>query len=111
MVSTVETWPGGDRVVLAGKSMGGRIASLLLADEAPPAARGAVYLGYPLSPAGRPELVRASHLERVPVPQLFVSGSRDALCDLDRLRSVLAPLGPRARLHVVAGFVHEIVTF
>jgi predicted alpha/beta-hydrolase family hydrolase len=86
------------------------MASLLLAEETPPGVRGAVYLGYPLSPAGRPEKLRAEHLERIRVPQLFVSGSRDSLCDLTRLRAVLEPLGRGARLHVVEGGNHSLAT-
>src|SRR5262245_54194920 len=95
-------------LVLAGKSMGGRIASMLLAEVTPPQVCAAVYLGYPLSPAGRPQVTRADHLAAVQVPQLFVSGSRDSLCDLDRLRAVLKPLGSRARLHVVEGGDHSL---
>jgi predicted alpha/beta-hydrolase family hydrolase len=112
MIAEASSWEPrrGSKLVLAGKSMGGRMASLLLADETPPGVRGAVYLGYPLSPAGRPDTLRAAHLERVRVPQLFVSGSRDALCDLPRLRQVLAPLGARARLHVVEGGDHSLAT-
>jgi uncharacterized protein len=97
-------------LILAGKSMGGRMASLLLAEETPPGVRGAVYLGYPLSPAGRPEKLRAEHLDRVQVPQLFVSGSRDSLCNLAHLRAVLEPLGRRARLYVVEGGDHSLAT-
>jgi predicted alpha/beta-hydrolase family hydrolase len=97
-------------LVLAGKSMGGRIASMLLAEVTPPHVRGAVYLGYPLTPAGRPQAARADHLAAVQVPQLFVSGSRDSLCDVERLRAVLAPLGARARLHVVEGGDHSLAT-
>lgn len=112
MLAEVRTWTSRRTppLILAGKSMGGRMASLLLAEETPPGVRGAVYLGYPLSPAGRPEKLRAEHLERVQVPQLFVSGSRDSLCNLDRLRTVLEPLGSRARLHVVEGGDHSLAT-
>jgi predicted alpha/beta-hydrolase family hydrolase len=102
--------PAGTPIILAGKSMGGRIASLVLAESTPPDVRGAIYWGYPLSPAGRPAVVRADHLARVRVPQLFVSGSRDALCNLDRLRAVLASIGSRARLHVVEGGDHSLAT-
>lgn len=111
MIATVrDAAPAGTRLVLAGKSMGGRIASLLLAESTPPGVRGAVYLGYPLSPAGRPDVVRADHLPAVRVPQLFVSGSRDSLCDVDRLRAILAPLGTHARLYVVEGGDHSLAT-
>jgi hypothetical protein len=108
VVATVCTWVPAPRLVLGGKSMGGRMASMLLAEDPPPAALAAVYLGYPLRAAGRPDRERAAHLSKVPVPQLFVTGSRDPLCSLDRLREVLAPLGARARLHVVEGGDHSL---
>jgi len=112
VLGEIASWehPHEPRLVLGGKSMGGRLASMLLAEETPSGVRGAVYLGYPLSPAGKPEQVRAAHLEAVRVPQLFVSGSRDSLCDLGRLRAALSPLGARARLHVVEGGDHSLAT-
>lgn len=79
-------------LVIGGKSMGGRMASMLLAAGDAPEAVGAVYLGYPLHPPGKPEKLRAAHLGDVPVPQLFVQGARDKLCDPARLRPVLRGL-------------------
>jgi predicted alpha/beta-hydrolase family hydrolase len=97
-------------LVLAGKSMGGRIASMLLAEATPAGVRAGLYFGYPLSPAGRADVVRADHLAAVQVPQLFLSGSRDPLCNLARLRAVLEPIGARAQLHVVEGGDHSLAT-
>ncbi len=94
-------------IAIGGKSMGGRIASYLAVAGVP--VRGLVFLGYPLHPAGRPEQLRAAHLSAVPVPMLFVQGTRDALCDLDRLRPVLAPLA-RATLHTIEGGDHSFRT-
>jgi hypothetical protein len=91
-------------IAIGGKSLGGRIASYVAAAGAP--VRGLVFLGYPLHPAGRPDELRADHLPNVPVPMLFVQGTRDTLCDLDRLRPVLARL-PRATLHLVEGGDHS----
>ena len=91
-------------IAIGGKSLGGRIASYLAAAGAP--VRGVFFLGYPLHPAGRPDQLRADHLPAVPVPMLFVQGTRDALCDLERLREVLRGL-PRATLHVVEGGDHS----
>jgi hypothetical protein len=69
-----------DRLVLGGRSMGGRFASLIVADEADPApALGLLMLGYPLHPAGKPERRRDEHFPRLACPVLFVSGTRDAL--------------------------------
>lgn len=86
------------RLVIGGKSMGGRMASHLAA--AGEAVDGLLFLGYPLHPAGKPERLRAAHLQRIAVPMLFLAGTRDALCRLDLLRAALAGL-PKATLHVV----------
>jgi predicted alpha/beta-hydrolase family hydrolase len=91
-------------IAIGGKSLGGRIASYVAAAGA--AVRGLVFLGYPLHPAGRPEALRADHLPGITVPMLFVEGTRDTLCDLDRLRPVLARL-PHASLHTIEGGDHS----
>lgn len=68
-----------DRLVLGGRSMGGRIASTVVADaDDPQPALGLVLLGYPLHPPGKPDQLRVEHLARIDVPVLFVSGTRDA---------------------------------
>ncbi len=65
---------GAERVVIGGKSMGGRMASLLAAEDG---ARGLVCLGYPFHPPGRPERPRVAHLADLGVPALIVQGTRD----------------------------------
>ncbi len=70
----VEELGGGERVVIGGKSLGGRIASMV-ADEV--GARGLVCLGYPFHPPGRPEKLRTKHLEALKTPALIVQGTRD----------------------------------
>ena len=65
---------GGDRLVIGGKSMGGRIASMI-ADEA--RVRGLVCLGYPFHPPGRPERLRTDHLAELRTPALILQGTRD----------------------------------
>lgn len=94
----------GERLVIGGKSMGGRMASLLAAEGF--ACDGLVFLGYPLHPPGEPGKTRDAHLTKVAPPMLFVQGTRDKLCDLALLRPVLARIGPRATLHEVAGGDH-----
>ena len=71
----VDKLGGGKRLVIGGKSMGGRIASMV-ADEV--GARGLVCLGYPFHPPGRPEKLRTAHLETLTTPALIVQGTRDA---------------------------------
>jgi predicted alpha/beta-hydrolase family hydrolase len=69
-----------ERLVLGGRSMGGRYCSLVAADEEDPTpALGLLLLGYPLHPAGKPEKLRVEHLPRLTMPVAFVSGTRDAL--------------------------------
>jgi hypothetical protein len=65
---------GGERLVIGGKSLGGRIASLV-ADEV--CARGLVCLGYPFHPPGRPERTRTAHLAGLATSALVVQGTRD----------------------------------
>ena len=65
---------GGGRVVVGGKSMGGRIASMI-ADEA--GVRGLVCLGYPFHPPGQPDRLRTAHLVDLRTPTLIVQGTRD----------------------------------
>ena len=70
----VEVLGGGSRVVIGGKSMGGRIASMV-ADEL--TARGLLCLGYPFHPPGRPEKLRTAHLIDLRTPTLVLQGTRD----------------------------------
>ncbi|MCP9928731.1 alpha/beta family hydrolase [Cyanobium sp. CH-040] len=66
-------------LVIGGKSMGGRVASLLV-DELAAAAgvRGCICLGYPFHPPGRPDQLRTSHLEQLCTPTLILQGERDS---------------------------------
>jgi predicted alpha/beta-hydrolase family hydrolase len=76
-----------ERIVLGGRSMGGRYASLAVGDPADPLpALGLLLLGYPLHPAGKPDQMRVEHFPRIEVPVLFVSGTRDALAGAADLR-------------------------
>lgn len=73
-LEVIEALGGGSNVVIGGKSMGGRIASMV-ADEA--GVRGLVCLGYPFHPTGTPNNLRTAHLEGLRTPALFVQGERD----------------------------------
>ncbi len=96
---------GARRVVHGGRSMGGRIASQVVAAGEP--AAGLVLLAYPLHPPGRPEQLRDAHLPRIAVPMLFGQGPRDAFAREDLLQRTLAGLGPRAELARVAEADHS----
>jgi uncharacterized protein len=83
-----ETWlkaiaaTAAQTLVIGGKSMGGRIASLI-ADEAKVA--GLVCLGYPFHPSGKPDRLRVEHLKAIETPTLIVQGERDALGNKDEV--------------------------
>ncbi len=76
--------------VLAGRSMGGRMATMLAADGADVV--GVVCLAYPLHPAGKPDRLRIEHLPRITVPMLFFQGSRDSLSRSDLFDEHVRPL-------------------
>jgi predicted alpha/beta-hydrolase family hydrolase len=95
----------GRPVLAGGKSLGGRIASMAVAEGM--AAAGLVFLGYPLHPPGRPERLRDGHLDAISVPMLFVQGTRDTFAQPALLATVLARLGPRAELVSVEGGDHS----
>lgn len=79
----------GTRVWAAGKSYGGRMASMAVAEGLE--VDGLVYLGYPLHPPGAPEKLRAEHLPSITAPQLFVEGSNDPFIQpLEQFEEVLA---------------------
>ncbi len=97
---------GSRRLVIGGKSMGGRMATHLAAQGE--AVAGVLLLGYPLHPAGKPEKLRDAHLGQVRVPMLFLAGTRDALCRLDLLQQTLKPL-QAVQIHVLEGGDHSFV--
>ncbi len=93
-----------DHLVIGGRSMGGRAASMLAAEGF--ACDGLLLLAYPLHPAGQPEKMRSEHLARIPVPTLCISGTRDDLCQRDLMESVLAGLPPTFTMHWLEGADH-----
>ncbi len=102
-------------LLAGGKSMGGRMTSTLVAEQAQEAGgagardvRGLVFFGFPLHAPGRRESERGEHLADVPCPMLFHQGTRDRLADLDLLRPLLERIGTRATLHVVEGGDHSL---
>jgi predicted alpha/beta-hydrolase family hydrolase len=99
----------GDLPLFAGgRSYGGRMTSQAQALEPLAGVRGLAFLGFPLHPAGAPSIDRADHLGQVSIPMLFVSGDRDALAELDLLKAVVAGLGDRATLHLIASANHSL---
>jgi predicted alpha/beta-hydrolase family hydrolase len=93
---------------IGGKSMGGRIASQVAAqDEGRSQLQGLVFLGYPLHPPGQPAKRRDAHLPSIREPMLFVQGTRDQFGTADEIRALLPSLNPRARLFEVADGDHS----
>ena len=93
------------RLVLGGRSMGGRICSMAVAAGLP--AAGLVLISYPLHPPGKPDRLRDDHLDYVPAPMLFLQGTRDPFATPELLGRVAARLGPRAELRWVDGGDHS----
>lgn len=84
---------GVDRVVLGGRSFGGRMCSMAVAEGLP--AAGLVLMAYPLHPPGRPEKLRVEHLGALALPVLVVSGTRDPFGSPGELEAHLAVIpGP-----------------
>jgi predicted alpha/beta-hydrolase family hydrolase len=96
---------GAEWIVHGGRSMGGRIASQVVAAGA--RANGLAFLGYPLHPPGQFAKRREAHLPRIAAPMLFVQGTRDAFAREDLLLALMERLGPRAELHRVAEADHS----
>lgn len=109
-----------DRVVLGGRSMGGRMASMAVAgatgatakgaatEEDPLPAAGLVLLCYPLHPPGKPERLRVEHLARIEVPTLFISGDRDPFGTPDELAAAVEDIPGPVTVVTVPGARHEL---
>jgi uncharacterized protein len=95
-----------DRVVLGGKSMGGRIASHIVAGGVE--VDGLAFLGYPLHPPGKPERIRDAHLRDIAVPMLFIEGTRDPFCPLETLDRVRNQLDAPTEVFVVEDGNHSL---
>ena len=93
-----------DRLVIGGKSLGGRIASLLADDLA---VAGLVCLGYPFHPVGRPERLRTSHLQAIRVPTLILQGERDRLGNKQEVATY--PLSGLIQIHWLPDGDHDLV--
>jgi hypothetical protein len=83
-----------DNLIIGGKSMGGRIASLV-ADEAK--VGGLICFGYPFHPSGKPNKLRVEHLEAIETPTLIAQGERDALGNKEDVAGY--NLSPNIQIH------------
>lgn len=115
----------GNRLVVGGKSMGGRIGSQVIGQAArlsetnqkpaikaagksgQPAVDGLVFLGYPLHPPGRPEQLRDQHLKAIQAPMLFLQGTRDSFGSAEEFRAVIKKHKLPATLYLIEGGDHS----
>lgn len=95
----------GEPLWAAGKSFGGRMASMAVAEGMP--AAGLVYLGYPLHPPGKPEKLRDEHLYGLTLPMLFLQGTRDTFATPELLEGVVSRIGPTATIEWWDGGDHS----
>ena len=94
-------------MAIGGKSMGGRMATMLAADrEVPPVVRGCVALGYPLHPPGKPDQLRVGHLGAIAVPLLVVQGERDPFGSPEDVVREFGAAGAHPRVVPVAAGGH-----
>jgi predicted alpha/beta-hydrolase family hydrolase len=93
------------KIVIGGKSMGGRIASYIANH---PRVSGLLFLGYPLHPPGKPDQLRDQHLYEIRKPMLFVSGTKDPFAQIDLLKRTLNKIGDYASYHLVDGAGHSL---
>ena len=93
------------RLGLGGRSMGGRMCSMAVADGLP--ASALVLLSYPLHPPGRPDKLRIEHLPALRVPCLFVSGTKDPFGTPDEIEAHAATIAGSVTFVWVEGAGHE----
>jgi predicted alpha/beta-hydrolase family hydrolase len=92
-------------LILGGRSMGGRAASMLVAEGA--GCSGLLLLAYPLHPPGQPQKLRDAHLPAITVPVLCINGTRDTFCDQALMKQVLTRLGANWRMHWIPDGDHS----
>lgn len=96
-------------LVLGGRSMGGRMCSMVVGDaEDPLPARGLVLICYPLHPPGKPDTLRVEHLPRIDVPCLFIHGTRDPFATPDELKHWTATIPGDVTHHWIEGKGHDL---
>ena len=103
---------GGGRIVVGGRSMGGRMCSMVAAGadgEPPPASIvGCALVSYPLHPPGKPDALRTEHLPDIEVPCLFVHGTRDPFGTPDELEQWTATIRGTVTHHWIDGGGHDL---
>jgi predicted alpha/beta-hydrolase family hydrolase len=106
-VDAARRWSRAERLVIGGKSMGGRIATQLAAQRLD-SLSGVVCFGYPLHPPGRPDQLRVAHWPAIATPLLIIQGERDAFGTPDELKPHLDAINADVRLQIVARADHSL---
>jgi len=104
--AVVEPLRGNRKLILGGRSMGGRVATMLAADGF--ACDGLLLFAYPLHPAGKPEKLRDAHLPAIRVPVLCFNGTRDKLCTRELMEAALARVTTDWQMHWIEGADHSL---
>ena len=117
-IGEARQWSRASRLIIGGKSMGGRMATHLGAqkerregvpgDRALDGLEGIVVLGYPLHPPGKPDQPRTAHLPSITTPLLIIQGERDTFGTPDELAPVLKTMRAPTTLHVVPRGDHSL---
>jgi hypothetical protein len=96
---------GAKRLIIGGRSMGGRAASMMAAEGF--ACDGLLLLAYPLHPPGKPEQLRVAHLPKIQVPVLCINGTRDAFCTRELMERALETVRTAWTMHWIEGADHS----
>ena len=96
----------GRKLIIGGRSMGGRVASMLAADGF--ACDALLLIAYPLHPAGKPEKLRDAHLPRIRVPVLCFNGTKDTLCRRDLMEKALETVTAPWTMQWIEGADHSL---
>ena len=105
VVTKVRSELGARRLVIGGRSMGGRAASMMASQGF--SCDGLLMLAYPLHPPGRPQQLRSAHLPDIAVPALCINGTRDDFCTRALMEDVLKRVQPTFRMHWIEGADHS----
>ena len=105
VVAHARTELGEQRLLVGGRSMGGRAASMMAAEGF--ACDGLLLLAYPLHPPGKPEQLRVAHLPKIRVPVLYINGTRDAFCTKERMDRALESVSAPWTMHWLEGADHS----
>ena len=96
---------GSRPLIIGGRSMGGRAASVLASEGFN--CDGLLLLAYPLHPPKQPEKLRSAHLPAIKQPVLCVNGTRDEFCNVDLMEQVLTTVGPNWSMKWIEGADHS----